>query len=63
MKNILTITVLLLLATLIFFGGGVLDTFADPDDPGNGDNPPSKFPNPRVPNFFFQAMFWVFWWF
>ena len=54
MKNILTITLLLLLATLILFGSGVPDTFAnfdvaETDDPRNGDDPRPTPPNSKGP--------------
>ena len=56
-KNTLTITLLLLLATLILFGGGITDAFAnfdtaDSDDPEDKDNSksPPKRSGPKLPN-------------
>ena len=68
LKNRLTITLLLLLATLILFGSGITDAFAnfdvaDSDDPGDKDNSKSspKRPSPKLPDWV-KAIFRVFCW-
>ena len=71
MKNRLTTALLLILATLILFGSGITDTFANfdvadsddpsgaPVDPGNQDTP--KRPSPKLPSWFSFIFFWWVW--